>query len=442
MQNYKISILFLIAVIALLGELRGQDTVYVDSTRAMGDTIVLHNEDESHRPYIKSVRLRSLRSKHPEPIASIFSGSKLKLSFDDLSDRYIEYRVEFEECDKDWIPMGTDRMEFFESAQDFTINDYQFSSATKIGYVHYNFTFPRDAERFIRSGNFLLHVRDVDKDSIVLTKRFMIVDPNISISANVVRTDDVRQSDYRQQVQMMIRDHKSMLEDVGRIYVRVMKNASWDITCDNLKPSFVNGNEIVFQRSDACTFEGGNEYRFVNFLQYRLLSMNIVRVNIENSGMYEMWIETDKARSFLRYSSLDDHNGMILHGSDQRSFEANQLDYARIHFSLNPGDIMFGHEIYLYGELSNFRLNEKFKMEYNPESEKYELSLELKQGLYSYQYVVKSIYDNVPDEGMIEGTHFETENDYTILVYYSDPFEGYDRLLGIERINSRVGLDE
>ena len=103
--------------------------------------------------------------------------------------------------------------------------------------------------------------------------------------------------------------------------------------------------------------------------------------------------------------------------------------------------MMFGHEIYLYGGLSNFELNESFKMIFNPKSGRYEISKLLKQGLYDYQYVVKSIYEKGPDESMLEGSHFETENDYTIFVYYTSIFEGYDQLFGIERINSRKNLD-
>ena len=102
---------------------------------------------------------------------------------------------------------------------------------------------------------------------------------------------------------------------------------------------------------------------------------------------------------------------------------------------------MLGYEIYIYGELTDYRINEKFKMNFNPDNGKYELNTFLKQGLYDYQYVVMSIYSEFPDEGLIEGSHYDTENNYTILVYYSNPIEGYDQLIGLDRINSRVSVD-
>ena len=40
------------------------------------------------------------------------------------------------------------------------------------------------------------------------------------------------------------------------------------------------------------------------------------------------------------------------------------------------------------------------------------------------------------DETFIEGNHSETENDYTIYIYYREPGEDYDKLIGVKHINS------
>ena len=101
-----------------------------------------------------------------------------------------------------------------------------------------------------------------------------------------------------------------------------------------------------------------------------------------------------------------------------------------------------GYEIYVYGKLSDYQIDSTFKMNFNPEKGKYELNVLLKQGFYNYQYVVNSIYQDKYDEGIIEGSHFETENDYNIFIYYRSPFDGYDQLLGVERINSMVKLED
>ena len=64
----------------------------------------------------------------------------------------------------------------------------------------------------------------------------------------------------------------------------------------------------------------------------------------------------------------------------------------------------------------------------------YECVLQLKQGYYDYEYAVMPDKDNVPDETIIEGSHYETENEYTILVYYRFLGTRYDQLIGYKKM--------
>ena len=59
----------------------------------------------------------------------------------------------------------------------------------------------------------------------------------------------------------------------------------------------------------------------------------------------------------------------------------------------------------------------------------------LKQGLYDFKYIW------VDDEGKIddtvfEGSFFQTENSYQVLVYYRKPGSRWDELVGFSNINS------
>ncbi len=75
-------------------------------------------------------------------------------------------------------------------------------------------------------------------------------------------------------------------------------------------------------------------------------------------------------------------------------------------------------------------------MLYNEKQHQYEATMILKQGMYNYLYAVKTPGAPRGDITRIEGSHWETENDYTILVYYRDPGERYDRLVGVNTVNS------
>ena len=80
-------------------------------------------------------------------------------------------------------------------------------------------------------------------------------------------------------------------------------------------------------------------------------------------------------------------------------------------------------------------LSDRFKMEYDELNGLYKASVLLKQSYYNYLYVLKD-QEGKLDYSFTEGSHFETENDYTILVYHKNVYYGYDELIGISQKNS------
>ena len=75
-------------------------------------------------------------------------------------------------------------------------------------------------------------------------------------------------------------------------------------------------------------------------------------------------------------------------------------------------------------------------MTWNFETSQYELTLLLKQGYYNFQYVYVDRGSTVADNKNIEGSFWETENDYQIFVYYRNFSGRYDRLVGYRLFNS------
>ena len=75
-------------------------------------------------------------------------------------------------------------------------------------------------------------------------------------------------------------------------------------------------------------------------------------------------------------------------------------------------------------------------MSYNSGKGVYESSLFLKQGFYNYQYFVDS---QRLSSDYFEGSHFETENVYEVLVYYRPFRPNADLLIGyfVLPVNSR-----
>ncbi|MDX1937551.1 MAG: DUF5103 domain-containing protein, partial [Flavihumibacter sp.] len=88
--------------------------------------------------------------------------------------------------------------------------------------------------------------------------------------------------------------------------------------------------------------------------------------------------------------------------------------------------------------LSNYGADEASKMVFNPDRKMYEATLQLKQGYYNYCYVTKLANEQKVFE-FTEGNLWDTENNYTILVYYRTIGGRADELVGVTQINSLTG---
>ena len=91
----------------------------------------------------------------------------------------------------------------------------------------------------------------------------------------------------------------------------------------------------------------------------------------------------------------------------------------------------------MYGNFNNFTIDETTYMKYDSFSDTYINQMLLKQGFYNYKYVVVN-RDGTIDYGAISGNFWQTENDYTVLVYFRDLGARYDRIIGMGKTNSSI----
>ena len=90
-------------------------------------------------------------------------------------------------------------------------------------------------------------------------------------------------------------------------------------------------------------------------------------------------------------------------------------------------------EVYINGAWTNNRFLPQYKMNFDEMEQIYKASILLKQGYYSYQYLLVDSDGkarNVPSEG----NFFQTENQYQALVYYRGIGSRTDRLVGFAQI--------
>ncbi|MEJ7609856.1 MAG: hypothetical protein WKF88_01615 [Ferruginibacter sp.] len=99
-------------------------------------------------------------------------------------------------------------------------------------------------------------------------------------------------------------------------------------------------------------------------------------------------------------------------------------------------------DIFVAGDFTGFSTDDKYKMSFNDSTGLYEGSVFMKQGYYAYTYLVKD-EEGVDRTNPFEGNYWETENNYTILIYYKGFTDRTDQLIGVGQVNSlnnRPGL--
>ena len=85
-------------------------------------------------------------------------------------------------------------------------------------------------------------------------------------------------------------------------------------------------------------------------------------------------------------------------------------------------------QLKMLGALTSWGKNPEAEMKYDAKNRVYTTSILLKQGWYDFQYGIVTP-DGIETEPL-EGSHFETENEYEVLVYFRNLGSRYDQLVG------------
>jgi len=373
----------------------------------------------------------------PVPIINLGSTESLKLSFDmlDPQNEFLNYSVIH--CDRNWMPSNLQPMDYVNGNTMGEITDFKFSTNTYQTYTHYSLNFPTDEMAITKSGNYILKVfRNFDEEDILLTRRFMVVDIQTKISTSIRNATVPEFRFSHQEVDFSVNylgfDIPNPFLDVN---VTILQNNSWNNAIKNLKPQFVNNNELSFNYENENLLPGTNEFRFFDIRSLRFFSNNVIKKYIDS--VQNVVLRPEESKAYLNYVRWIDYNGKRdIFNSDGMNL-VEDGDYALVHFNFKSNNLQDMGDVFVYGELTDWQLKDKFKMTYSSELNMYTCPVLLKQSYYNYHFVLRDKEGNI-DYTFTEGNHQETENDYTILVYHKNVFYGYDEIIGLASRNSNT----
>lgn len=402
----------------------------------------------NNHTYTDSIKTIQLHKKGWElgyPIMNIESNDKMQLSFDDLDqlEDTKTYTYTFIHCNANWKPSTLMPNEYIEGFTENEITNYEFSFNTSFDYTHYSLIFPNENVKLTKTGNYIIFVyRNYDKSKPVLTRRFCVAKQKIGIEPVIKKATVFDKSKYCQEIDFTLNTKGLNINDpMGEIKVVLTMNNRWDNAITDLKPLFIKDNEIIYDYDTKNVFYAGSEYRNFDIKSVRYQSQYINNIEYK-APFYHVQLVKNEKRRFKIYFSDKDLNGKYYIEVQEGEDKNTEADYVYVYFRLAYPEPLVTANLYVFGALSDWQFNKKNQLRYNYEKKEYQLRMLLKQGYYNYIYAYVEDGSTVADNQFIEGSHFETENDYVIYVYYRDMSSRYDKLYGFEIINSqRQGLN-
>jgi len=397
--------------------------------------------DKIYADNIHNVKLNYLGNQLAYPILRLNSGDQLELNFDDLNGGVGNYSYAWQLRNADWSPTVLSDMDYVRGFTQSRITTYRNSSIALQPYTHYMLTLPERNSVPSRSGNYLLKVfADGYTARLLFTRRVLVVDEKTNITAYIRQPFDGRIFSTHQKIVFTVGlGNLNLFNAMQQVKVCVLQNNRWDNAMMNVKPTFLRPAALEFNSEDIV-FPGGREWRWLDLRSFRLQSDRVETADY-HAHSTDVYVKADQNRVSTRLVYYKDYNGMFYNETLENLNPLWQTDFAYTHFVFVPGDAdaFRDKDVYLFGELTNYGLDEKAKMSFNMQKGVYETTLLLKNGYYSYGYVTLDPQTGIPSFDLTEGNLWDTENNYTILVYYRNFSSRADELVGISHLNSLGG---
>ncbi len=387
--------------------------------------------DKVYSQDIKTVQLQPENTQFSYPIINLNSNDKLLLSFDDLNpdNKVYDYQYTIIQCNADWTKSNLSFDDYCDGFEENDIYDYNSSFNTLISYMNFTVKLPNNDVSFKLSGNYVVIVyKDYDIYDTVLTKRFSVCENSAIVEGKVTLPQINSYRANSQQVNFSITSSVfSNGNNLQYLKAIVAQNNRPDLVKTYTQPDIISGNTLKFSNPLNTVFLAGNEFRFFDAQNIRFSTEKVADIKLDNEYNFFLVPENERTRYFYQ----KDINGKYVINNQLGTDKNTDADYVKVHFYL-PRDYAFpNNDVYIFGQLSNWQLLPEFKMDYNSQYKTYQKTVLLKQGYYNYSFKLKNTQLQP-----IDGSFYETENDYVIYVYYHDFRMNYDKLIGVKVVSN------
>ncbi|MDO4511911.1 MAG: DUF5103 domain-containing protein [Bacteroidales bacterium] len=365
------------------------------------------------------------------PIIALASDEQLNVNFDliDYDVHYLRYSIKH--CNADWQPSQLIESEYVSGFNQADITDYAQSEGTFTHYFNYNFTFPNEEMKILKSGNYVLQVFEQDDpEKVHFQTRFSVCEKTVDVAIETSSRTDVDYNDAHQQVSFEVTYKPGTIQDpYQELKAVVTQNSRTDNAVTIDRPMMVGGDKVTYDHNPALIFKAGNEYRRMETVHVNSLNMGVSRIEYFEP-YYHATVEPDEPRCATQYLYDQTQYGRFTIRNAEATDSHRMADYMITHFTLVPKDLLPKGKIYLQGEFTQGLPLSTTQMTYDAQQGAYTCALLLKQGHYNYQYLFVPDGTSVGLTSPIEGDKYQTINEYLVKIYDRPMGERYDHFVG------------
>jgi hypothetical protein len=367
------------------------------------------------------------------PVIELNSAQKIRISFDEMSYYAKSFNYKIIHLNADFSPSQLFENEYIDGFYSGLINDYALSENTLTLYTNYQFFLPNSDFSFKVSGNYaVLIYEDNDTDKLAAVACFSVVESTVKIDLKITANTEIEFNGKYQQAEITLDNSGFPIDNPFlELKVNVYQNRRQDNAAINVKPTYTALYKQTYTHNRALIFEGGNQYRLADFSSEYAFSGEIDKIR-KNDEYYNVFLFPAATRTGMSSPIAGgDANGRFLLNRQRYDDADINADYMWLHFIL-PAETPFADgDIYILGDLTNNIFDENSKLEYDFENKIYYKTLFLKQGGYSFMYAFLPKMSNKSTMQKIEGSYWQTENEYSVFVYHRAFSGRYDRLAGV-----------
>ncbi|MGB2118028.1 MAG: DUF5103 domain-containing protein [Schleiferiaceae bacterium] len=391
---------------------------------------VLHGQvlrDTVVYDYLKSVQISPEGEPLDFPAYELGTKKGLQLSFDDLAYEWNNYSYRIFHCTKNWEKSDLLINQYLIGFKGNYLNNFAISVGTFVPYTHYSVKFPNAETKPRVSGNFVIEIfQNDDPDDLIIRRRFIVYENLVVPSVSVSRAVDLENFSTQQQVSASVNLIDYPIQDYFMdLDLSILQNRRWNNSKNNLKPTFINDGILTYNFMGSESFDGGTEFHTFDTKRLNQVGLGVKTSRLDTC--WEVYLYEKKNRSISVYSFQNDINGRRFYNRADVGNPDLAGDYCWVEFYFESPELDL--PVYVYGQLSDWELLPEFRLDYHKDRGAYSKKVLLKQGYYNYVFAHSDQKGGI-STALTEGTHWQTRNDYTLIMYNRSMGLRYDRIIG------------